>query len=275
MIKKFTNIQNKKFLKKGFIAYYLRVFKLLYYEFIFFLERKTFRKHYSQSQQRKEDYNKYWSNFDDTSYFDNYSNKSYCWHILKNKYFLAPKGFTGDIFRKLIRSEIQRLKPKNVLEVGCGIGLNIFYLAKIFKNIKFYGVDISDYAINKNNLFVKKNKINNVKFYCMNAKNLSFKKNSFDLCYTVLALEQMNKIKIEVIRKIKNIVKKNIILVEPFADINKNLLNFIHTKNSDYFDLHYNELEKLGLTIQKKIDNFPQRLGLAAGFVTTIKVIDK
>lgn len=269
--KKLTNIQNKKFKKKSFFSYYLRVLKLLYCEFLFFLQSKTFRKHDSQSQQRKEDYNKYWSNFDDTSYFD----KPYCWHILKNEYFLAPKGFTGDIFRKLIRSEIKRLKPKNVLEVGCGIGLNIFYLAKIFKNIKFSGVDISDYAINKNNLFVKKNKINNVKFYCINAKDLSFKKNSFDLGYTVLALEQMNKIKIEVIRKIKNIVKKNIILVKPFADINKNLLNFIHTKNSDYFDLHYNELEKLGLSIQKRIDNFPQRLGLAAGFVNTIKVIDR
>ena len=42
-------------------------------------------------------------------------------------------------------------------------------------------------------------------------------------------------------------------------------------KNSDYFNLHYNELESLGLLIEKKFDNFPQRLGLAAGFVSLIK----
>ena len=81
----------------------------------------------------------------------------------------------------------------------------------------------------------------------------------------------MNKIKFKVIKEIKNITNKKIIFIEPFVDINKRLINFVHMKNSDYFNLHYNELESLGLLIEKKFDNFPQRLGLAAGFVSLIK----
>jgi ubiquinone/menaquinone biosynthesis C-methylase UbiE len=268
LTKSILNKYKKKIIKKNIFLYYLRIFKILFYEFIFFLEYKIFkRNNYSQSQQRKISYNKHWLNFNNISYFK----KPYCWYIFNNEYFLAPAGLTHDIFISLIKSEILKLKPRNVLEVGCGIGLNIFYLAKIFKDIKFTGIDISDHAINKNNLFLKKNNINNVKFYCKNAKKLSFKQNTFDLTYTVLALEQMNQIKFKVIREIKSVTKKRIIFIEPFSDINKNLINSFHCKISDYFNLHYNELENFDLLIERKFENFPQRLGLAAGFVSLIK----
>lgn len=268
LVNNILNKYKKKIIKKNIFSYYLRIFKLFYSELNFFLEYKIFnRNNYIQSQQRKISYNKHWLNFNNISYFK----KPYCWHIFNNEYFLAPAGLTQDIFRSLIKSEILKLKPRNVLEIGCGIGLNIIYFAKIFKDIKFTGIDISNYAINKNNLALKKNNINNVEFYCKNAKNLSFKKNTFDLTYTVLALEQMNKIKFQVIREIKNITKKKIIFIEPFVDVNKKLINFFHMKNSDYFNLYYNELESLGLLIERKFDNFPQRLALAAGFVSLIK----
>jgi SAM-dependent methyltransferase len=268
LVNNILNKYKKKIIKKNIFSYYLRILKMFYAEIIFFLEYKFFkRNNFSQSQQRKISYNEHWLNFNSISYFKN----PYCWHIFNNEYFLAPAGLTQDIFRSLIKSEILKLKPRNVLEVGCGIGLNILYFANFFKDIKFTGIDISNYAINKNNLALKKNNINNVEFYCKNAKKLSFKKNTFDLTYSVLALEQMNKIKFKVIREIKNVTKKKMIFIEPFVDINKNLINSFHTKNSDYFNLHYNELENLDLLIERKFDNFPQRLGLAAGFVSLIK----
>ena len=153
LVNNILNKYKKKIIKKNIFSYYLRIFKLFYSELNFFLEYKIFnRNNYIQSQQRKISYNKHWLNFNNISYFK----KSYCWHIFNNEYFLAPTGLTQDIFRSLIKPEILKLKPRNVLEVGCGIGLNIIYLAKIFKDIKFTGIDISNYAINKNNLALKK-----------------------------------------------------------------------------------------------------------------------
>ena len=56
---------------------------------------------------------------------------------------------------------------KNVLEVGCGTGFGLLYpIAKIFKNISFFGEDIDEQSINFAN---KKNYLSNLVFRTSNS----------------------------------------------------------------------------------------------------------
>ena len=145
-------------------------------------------------------------------------------------------------------------------------------MAKDFPEVKFTGIDISSTGIafckEKLNLL---NEYKNLSFLEENAKNLTYPANSFDLTYTVLALEQMNQIKTQVIENIKWVTSKKIVLIEPFKNVNQNLVNKIHMKNSDYLDLSYNDLDIIGYRISDIIEDFPQRLGLAASCLVLTK----
>lgn len=258
-IRKICNSYKNKILKKNKFQYFLRIMNLLKRELVFFIQ-KLFKKSSIQSNQRVQDYNIHWSKFN----FENYKFKPYVQHKYQNNVFLSPGNLTQEIFQSLIVSEIKKKKIKSILEVGCGIGLNIFNLAKQFPSINFTGIDISDEAIK----FCKKNNhFKNVKFINENAAKINFKNKYFDITYTVLALEQMQQIQEEVIKKITQITKDRIILIEPFTDVNQNFIEYIHTKNSEYFNLNYDDLLKYNLKIQNVEYDFPQRIGLSAAYV--------
>ena len=248
------------FIKKNFFFYLLRLCKMLKGELIFFLTKKKYKE---QSIGRKIGYDKHWQFF---------KQKSHVWHSYKGNYFLSSGSLTQEIFINLIKSQLNDKSIKSVLEVGCGNGLNIFPLAKDFPEVKFTGIDISSTGIafckEKLNLL---NEYKNLSFLEENAKNLTYPANSFDLTYTVLALEQMNQIKTQVIENIKWVTSKKIVLIEPFKNVNQNLVNKIHMKNSDYLDLSYKDLDILGYKINDITEDFPQRLGLAASCLVLTK----
>ena len=263
-LRKICYSYNDKILKKNKFQFFLRIINLLKNELLFFIQ-KLLKKSSIQSNQRIKDYNIHWSKFN----FENYKSKPYVWHKYQNDVFLSPGNLTQEIFQSLIISEIKKKKFTSILEVGCGIGLNIFNLAKQFPSINFTGIDISDEAIN----FCKKNNnFKNVEFIKENAAKINFKDNYFDMTYTVLSLEQMQQIQKEVIKKITQITKDRIILIEPFRDVNQNFIEYIHTKNSNYFNLNYNDLLKYDLEINNVEYDFPQRIGLSAAFVCLKKI---
>ena len=77
--------------------------------------------------------------------------------------------------------QINRLKPVNILEAGCGFGRNLEFLLK--NNIKpsqLTGSDFSLIMLNK-----AKTRLNNkVKLIKTSVQKLPFKDNSFDLVFT-------------------------------------------------------------------------------------------
>ena len=64
-----------------------------------------------------------------------------------------PWNQTNDVvqsYQKMASlSSIIRINPKSVLEVGCGLGYYTGFLAKMFPNIQFEGMDISETAVVK------------------------------------------------------------------------------------------------------------------------------
>ena len=79
-------------------------------------------------------------------------------------------------------------KIKNVLEIGCGTGFGLLYpMAKIFKNISFYGEDVDKQSINFAN---KKNYLSNLVFRTSNTYKHEFK---YDIIIISEVLEHVEK----------------------------------------------------------------------------------
>lgn len=82
-------------------------------------------------------------------------------------YYFFKKEKVGTDFshshRNILIKEISKYYPfKEVMEVGCGFGPNLYNLALKFKDVKFYGIDISGKAIKEGKRFFKSKKIDNV-----------------------------------------------------------------------------------------------------------------
>ncbi len=105
-----------------------------------------------------------------------------------------------------IIKHINKDKTKKVLELACGRGANLVYLATRFPEINFEGVDLSkgqlDYA------YKKTKKYNNLKIISGDFHDLSmYKDDQFDLIYIIEALcYSTNKRK--VFNEVKRVLKK-------------------------------------------------------------------
>lgn len=54
---------------------------------------------------------------------------------------------TAFIYKTQLLKHILKGEPKNILDFGCGIGLNIPHLHRCFKNTRLYGCDVSSASI--------------------------------------------------------------------------------------------------------------------------------
>jgi ubiquinone/menaquinone biosynthesis C-methylase UbiE len=81
----------------------------------------------------------------------------------------------------LLRAD--QLASKNLLEIGCGIGIDTLTLAALgFKEV--VGVDLSETAIGIASNNAKAKNIGNVRFERANGENLNFPANNFDFVYS-------------------------------------------------------------------------------------------
>ncbi len=214
----------------------------------------------------------------------------FAYTFLKKKIFFASAGLTKKVHHQLIINEIKDLMPRNVLEVGSGNGINLRILSSLFKKINFNGIDQSENGIMfskklKNELLIKEyvnpleydfdlsTKPLNLDYSLGDAKNLKFEDNKFDLVYTILALEQMDNIKLQVLKELKRVSKKTIVLIEPFPELNnKNILKFLHHNSKQYFNLHHKKTIDENWKIKKFITNVPTKLTLGYGMLVLEKV---
>jgi 2-polyprenyl-3-methyl-5-hydroxy-6-metoxy-1,4-benzoquinol methylase len=81
-----------------------------------------------------------------------------------------------------------------VLDVGCGLGANIFFLNRDFgkeHNLEFYGVDLDPLKIYYCDLKKQKYQTKNFTFIVDNSECLSFSSNSFDILLSTEVLEHL------------------------------------------------------------------------------------
>ncbi len=204
---------------------------------------------------------------------------------------LAIDGFAAARLRApLLAAVIDRLAPKTVLEVGCGNGINLFSLAGHFPEVTFTGIDQSAAGIEAAKAVQAGAKLppalaeyiplamadaeafRRIRFLQGSAAELPFADGEFDLVYTVLAVEQMERSRDRAVAEIARVAEGHALLLEPFRDANRRGLRRLYALSRNFFRGSIEGLNRFGLDPVWATDDFPQEAFLGSPLVLAKKV---
>ena len=158
---------------------------------------------------------------------------------------------------------IETIRPKRVLDVGCGNGERLFLLSNIFPEVNFSGIELTSGGFNYATKFqggkfpqhlinysprplADTESFKRINFVQGSAHEMPFEKNSFDLVYSCLALEQMKRFQMQVLREIHRVSSGVISLFEPFNDFNSSFYRKSYIFTESMFDASLSDLKKIG-----------------------------
>jgi ubiquinone/menaquinone biosynthesis C-methylase UbiE len=198
---------------------------------------------------------------------------------------LAQPIGTKRVHLLFLMRAIARLKPRTVLEVGSGNGLNLFILAARFPEIHFMGLELTAggvVAANRVRAMAELPEIlvtfapeppidlkpfDRIVIVQGNAAALPFVDASFDLVITALALEQMEPIRHQALAEIRRVASTYTAMVEPFFDWNATGPQRDYIIANDYFSGSVAELERVGLAPFYMTGDMPSKLTIRPAFV--------
>jgi ubiquinone/menaquinone biosynthesis C-methylase UbiE len=203
---------------------------------------------------------------------------------------LALDGMAAARLRApLLAAVIERLEPKKVLEVGCGNGINLFSLAGDFPDVEFTGVDLTPEGIEAAKALQAHDTMppalaeyiplpnpdptafKRIRFMQGSAAELPFADNEFDLVYTVLAVEQMERIRDSALAEIARVSRGHVLMLEPFKDANRKGVRRLYAVSRNYFRGSIQDLARFGLEPVWATDDFPQEAFLGSPLVLSRK----
>lgn len=190
----------------------------------------------------------------------------------------------------LIRA-IEKVRPRTVVEIGCGNGINLMMLACRFPEIAFTGIELTPeghaaalafqdaHAELPANLrafapqpLPDPGGFRRVRFLQGSATDLPFQDGAFDLAITVLALEQMEQIRARALSEIARVVRSHTLMIEPFRDVNEGFWQRLNVRQRGYFRGRIAELAHVGLEPLVACADFPQKYILRAALVLSARV---
>jgi ubiquinone/menaquinone biosynthesis C-methylase UbiE len=204
---------------------------------------------------------------------------------------LALDGMAAARIRApLLAAVIDRLAPKKVLEVGCGNGINLFSLAGHFPDVEFAGIDLTPAGIEAAKKVQSGTRLppqladyiplpmadpkafKRISFVQGSAAELPFAEGEFDLVYTVLAVEQMERIRDQALAEIARVTRGHVLMLEPFRDTNSKGIRRLYALSRNYFRGSIQGLGRFGLEPIWATDDFPQEAFLGSPLVLARKV---
>lgn len=210
------------------------------------------------------------------------------WHWRGRKLLLDPAA-AARLRTLLFAAVIDDLKPKRILEIGSGNGINLLSLAGAFPGIEFTGLELTDEGVRQARSAQSDAKIagilrayspldtrdesaiGKIAFVQGDASAMPFEDSSFDLVMTVLAVEQMESIRAAALREIARVTRSHALMLEPFRDVNSRGLRRLYVKSRDYFRGSIDELRDYGLDPVWATDDFPQEAFLGTALVLARK----
>jgi SAM-dependent methyltransferase len=204
---------------------------------------------------------------------------------------LALDGLAAARLRApLLAAVLDRLQPKKVLEVGCGNGINLLSLAGHFPDVEFTGIDLTPAGIEAAKKvqagdalparlaeyipleMADPQAFRRIAFIQGSAADLPFPDGEFDLVYTVLAVEQMERIRDQALAEIARVTRGHVLMLEPFRDANLKGVRRLYALSRNYFRGSIHGLERFGLEPVWATDDFPQEAFLGSPLVLAQKV---
>lgn len=137
-------------------------------------------------------------------------------HLFEGDKWILSYNDLDHPHRKLLIDIISKYYPfDNVLEIGCGLGSNLYLLAQKYPNIKLYGIDINSKVIEKGKMLLEENGINNIYLQQGNALKIDFINKKFDIVFSDACFLCVSPDKIQnIINEIDRLSVKAIILNE-------------------------------------------------------------
>ncbi|WP_420347753.1 class I SAM-dependent methyltransferase [Pelagibius sp.] len=196
--------------------------------------------------------------------------------------FLASTYGSARFRHLLLAAVIERLQPKTVLEVGCGNGINLLLLANRFPHISFAGVELTDagpgvFDALRSAGALPANLVDyaplpardptafqQVSIRQGTAERLEFADGSVDLVMSILALEQMERIRRTALQEMARVCSRWTLMIEPFREVNGYLWPRFNILRQDYFQGRVRDLPRFGLHPMIVTDDFPQEIHLRA-----------
>ena len=178
---------------------------------------------------------------------------------------------------------IEALKPRNVLEVGCGNANVLFTLAGRFPDVRFSGVELTKAGVEAAKALqlrrvlpasiieaspqpiVDPGAYIHVDVREADACALPFPARSFDLVYTRIALEQMEAIRNEALSEITRVAGAAVVLLEPWRDYNDNGPGRDYVRRQGYFAARIRTLESYGFDVVYSTADLPQKVQFSVG----------
>lgn len=208
------------------------------------------------------------------------------WH--QRGMLVAPQALRQVHMLYLMRA-IQVMRPRHVLEVGCGNGNVVLTLAARFPDIAFSGVELTTSGIAAARAVqalpeLPDSMVNGspeplldlaahraVDLRVGDARALPFPDRSFDLVYTRLALEQMEQIREEALREVTRVASNTVVLIEPWRDYNLTDPGRAYIRRMGYFTGRIKDLKKLGFKEVMSTGEIPQKVQFNVGPVVAVR----
>ena len=108
-----------------------------------------------------------------------------------------------------------------------------------------------------------------------NAAELPYDNNSFDLVYSISALEQMEAIRGSVMAQIKRVSNGHVAMVEAFRDWNRWGMRRNYIVAQDYFACRLRDLPGYGLAPVFVTDDLPSKVNMAHGLDKALPIMGK
>ncbi|HVL30177.1 MAG TPA: class I SAM-dependent methyltransferase [Sphingomicrobium sp.] len=207
-----------------------------------------------------------------------------------NERRLALDGMAAARLRApLLAAVIDRLAPKTVLEVGCGNGINLFSLAGHFPEVAFTGIDVVPNGIDVARKLQSGVEMppqladyiplevadpaafKRIDFVTGGATALPFADGAFDLVFTVLTVEQLERVRDQALAEIARIARGHVLMLEPFRDANRRGLRRLYALSRNYFRGSIADLARFNLEPVWATDDFPQEAFLGSPLVLARK----
>ena len=172
---------------------------------------------------------------------------------------LTPFEFKKNGLIKILSRKITENNISSVLEVGSGGGLNLMFLAPMFPNVTFIGLEPTESGVRITNEFInspppefedayKIRKLKNTKIIkgsILDTEAVRELENyKFDLVYTSAVLEQLHNYVDVAFENIFKLTSKYFLFFEEWLEANYLIENYLTLVNSDYFRISWNYLNR-------------------------------
>jgi SAM-dependent methyltransferase len=206
------------------------------------------------------------------------------WEWRGRRLLLDPSAATR-LRTVLFAAVLDELKPRRVLEVGSGNGINLLSLAGAFPDTHFTGLELTEEGVEQARTAQSdadivdiiqsyspletrdRSAIGRIDFVRGDASALPFDDSSFDLVMTVLAVEQMESIRAAALAEIARVARRHVLMLEPFRDTNAGGFKRLYVRSRGYFRVSIAELEGFGLVPVWATADYPQEAFLGTALV--------